>query len=124
MLNTGPAPFPLDQLRLGKGKDALEGSAWGLPTLRSGHCVAVWNGKGNPRPPEDVDCEPDPGAERLTREGKEVFWDGDTEFPLYFDDSEVATCFPKKEDRCSVAIAVGAQPETARIFIPLLFVEK
>ena len=124
VLNTGSTAFPLRQLRLDQGKEELEGSEWGMATLQSGHCVAVWNGKGDPRPPENVDCEPDPSAERLTREGKEIFWDGDKEFPIYFDGSEVATCFPKDEDLCNVSIAVGEQPEVVRLFIPLIFVGK
>jgi hypothetical protein len=124
VLNTGAVSFPLQRLRLNKGKDALEGNEWGLTMLRSGHCVAVWNDKGNPRPPEDVDCEPDPGSARLTREGKEIFWEDDKGFPIYFDDSEMATCFPQNEDRCNVHMVIGEQPQAARLFLPLISVRK
>jgi serine/threonine protein kinase len=121
VINAGPAGLPLRLLHLGEGDGSIEGSEWGIATLQEGHCVAVWNSKGHPRPPEDVDCEPDPESEHLIREGKEVFWG--KAFPLSFNGRELAACFEggDKEDRCSVHIGAAAPPQVVHSFLPLIF---
>jgi hypothetical protein len=119
VINTGPADLPLPLLRLGDGDGQLEGREWGLDVLKSNHCVAVWNAKGHPRPPENVDCTPDADSEQLTREGKEVFWQN--KFTVYFDGSAVADCFEQREDRCSIHIPLTIPHPLVISVLPLLF---
>jgi serine/threonine protein kinase len=103
VINTGSVDLPLAWLHLAEGEGQIAGRDWGIEQLKTGHCVAVWNDKGHPRPPDGVDCTPDEDSERLVRDGKQVFWKN--AFPVLYADQEVTQCFPGREDRCVVHIA-------------------
>ncbi len=88
VVNLSAAEFPLDSLSLGNDTGRVEGAEWGVNTLNSGECVAIWKDSGKPKAPKDLECNE--VGEHLVRSGKERFWK--SSFTIYFLDEEIATC--------------------------------
>ncbi len=97
VVNQGSEAFPLVRLHLGNDRGAVDGAAWGVEMLASGACVAVWADVENPRPPDDVSC--DPTGARLVAEGKDPFWKHD--YDVYYGEQRLATCKAKPK-WCSI----------------------
>lgn len=96
--------FPLVWLRLGDGNGTVYGTQWGIETLESGACVAVWKDKGDPQPPDGLTCG-EPVGERLTRGGGEVFWK--ESFDFYYDGELTGTCAGNQSE-CAFRIPTQA----------------
>lgn len=92
VVNQSGESFPLNALRLGKGKKTIQGTEWAIGQLAPGSCVTAWKDSGNPKPP-DVDCN-EVGTQ-LTREGSDRFWKG--KFDIFYNDEKIGTCDPKKD---------------------------
>ncbi len=98
VVNRSSDPFPLASLRLGDDEGAVQGTEWGLLQLESDACVGLRKDKGDPKEPEDLDCELT-GA-RLTREGKAIFWK--EAFNVYLGDQLLGAC-KKKPKECWIS---------------------
>jgi serine/threonine protein kinase len=99
VVNQSSQAFPLALLSLGDGKEAINGSHWGVAQLDSGACVAAWKDSGNPERP-DVTCTE--VGQHLTLDGKKRFWKG--EFKVYYNGQLIATC-SKNQEGCPIKIS-------------------
>jgi serine/threonine-protein kinase len=108
--NQAPEAFPLETLRLGDGEIAVSGPDWGVATLGSDGCVAVWEDKGDPKLPKGFKCDLD-DEQVPRRDGAERFWE--KMFNVYVDGKLVGIC-EKDRERC--AVKSPAQP-SYRLFI-------
>jgi len=108
--NQSPETFPLETLRLGDGEFAVSGPDWGIATLASNGCVAVWEEKGDPKLPKEFKCDLD-DEQVPRRDGAERFWE--KMFNVYYDGKLVGIC-EKNQEQC--AVKSPAQP-SYRLFI-------
>jgi serine/threonine protein kinase len=101
LVNTGTIVLPLESIRIGDGKTALEGKAWELKELRKDECVTVWKKQGNPQPPKDIKC--DRVGKRVEISDPKKLWNAD--FKVYFQDVSIGVC---KKDReiCELTFTV------------------
>ncbi len=104
LVNQTTEPFPLVWLRLGDGNGAVYGTEWGIETLESGACVAVWKDKDDPQPPDGLTCG-DPVGERLVRGGKEIFWKEG--FNFYYGGELIGACAGDQLE-CAFSIPIQA----------------
>ena len=91
--------FPLSLLRLGNGKDALSGAAWGLDNLASGACVGAWKAGEDSKVPGGLNCRQ--VSARLELKKKDLL--GGESFTVYYDGKEVGKC-DKNQNQCLISI--------------------
>lgn len=103
VVNRTTEAFPLVWLRLGDGNNAVYGAEWGIETLESDACVAVWKDKGDPQPPDGLTC--DQVGERLTRGGRDIFWKED--FNFYYAEELIVAC-EKEQSEYAFTIPIQA----------------
>ena len=94
VVNLTANAFPLSLLKLGNGKDALAGSAWGVDYLAGRACVGAWKAGEAHRVSSSLDCTL---VGELERKKKDVF--GGEAMAVYYDGEKVGTC-DKDESEC------------------------
>jgi hypothetical protein len=94
VVNLTANAFPLSLLKLGSGKDALAGSAWGVDYLAGRACVGAWKAGEAHRVSSSLDCTL---VGELERKKKDVF--GGEAMAVYYDGEKVGTC-DKNESEC------------------------
>jgi hypothetical protein len=99
VLNLTADVFPLSLLRLGNGKDALSGAAWGVDNLASGACVGAWKAGEAPNVPGGLNCQM--AGYPLELKKKELF-EGES-FVVYYNGKQVGKC-DKNQTQCSIRI--------------------
>jgi serine/threonine protein kinase len=99
VLNLTADVFPLSLLRLGNGKDAISGSAWGVDNLASGACVGAWKAGEDHAVPGGLNCQL-VGTRRELK--KKDLLSGET-FLVYYDGKQVGQC-DKNQYRCAIRI--------------------
>ncbi len=100
VVNNSEIDFPLPQIKLGDGDNALPGSAWGTQSLRPGNCTAVWQKTNKPAVPKGLRCTW-VGA-NLKVGGKDVFW-GAT-FQFFYNNQFIGIC-PQDQDICEFRLS-------------------
>ena len=99
VVNQTTEAFPLALLRLSNDTGAINGADWGIDALATGVCVAAWRDEGDPKPPQELTC--DPVGTRLTRGKQDLFWK--EAFNVYSDEQPIGIC-EKEQRECSVGI--------------------
>ena len=99
VVNLTTSVFPLSLLRLGNGKDALSGAAWGVDNLAGGACVGAWKAGEEHKVPGGLNCQL-VGA-RLEPKKKEMF--GGESFVVYYDGKQVGEC-DRNQNQCLIRI--------------------
>jgi hypothetical protein len=99
VVNQTTEAFPLALLRLSNDTGAINGADWGIDALATGVCVAAWRDEGDPKPPQELTC--DPVGTRLTRGKQDLFWK--EAFTVYYDEQPIGIC-EKEQRECSVSI--------------------
>jgi hypothetical protein len=102
LVNEAGGSLPMAPLRLGDGDSAVRGTDWGIATLESGNCAAVWRDKGEVRIPADQCAQV---GQPVLRDRLGRFWLHD--FAVYYDDKRVASC-PKNAEECPFSVSLGA----------------
>ena len=97
---TGEA-FPLAPLRLGDGKNAINGTDWEIDELQNEACVTAWKDTRKSQPPEGITC--DQVGKSLTCGKRERFWK--ESFNVYYDKELIGTC-KKDQTQCPISIPV------------------
>jgi serine/threonine protein kinase len=97
VLNQTADVFPLALLRLGNGKDALSGSAWGVDNLASGACVGAWKAGEDRNVLGGLNCRQ--VSARLELKKKDLF--GGESFTVYYDGKQVGMC-DKNQNPCLI----------------------
>lgn len=97
---TGEA-FPLAPLRLGDGKNAIDGTDWEIDELQNEACVTAWKDTGKPQPPEGITC--DQVGKSLICGKRERFWK--ESFNVYYEKELIGTC-KKDQTQCPISIPV------------------
>jgi hypothetical protein len=114
LVNRTQEILPLAPLRLHEGSGAVRGSEWGVVLLEKDACVTVWKDKGEPQPPDDLECTH--VGERLVRDKRDRFWEA--EFNVYYAGQQIGSC---KEDEEVCSFQVIVQPTATRLlFFPLI----
>jgi hypothetical protein len=80
-------------------KGAVDGAEWGIGTLGSDECVAIWKDKGDFKSPKGLKCERKGDLPR--REKKEQFWK--ETFDVHYHGALIATC-EKEQEQCSLRV--------------------
>jgi len=96
VVNLTAKVFPLSLLKLGSGKDALAGSAWGVDYLASRACVGAWKSGEAHRVSSSLGCTL---VGELERKKKDLF--SGAALPVYYDGEKVDTC-EKNENECAI----------------------
>ncbi len=96
VVNLTAKVFPLSLLKLGSGKDAIAGSAWGIDYLAGRACVGAWKAGEAHRVSSNLDCTL---VGEFERKKKEML--GGAALAVYYDDEKVGTC-EKNQNECLI----------------------
>jgi len=88
--------FPLSLLKLGSGKDAIAGSAWGVDYLAGRACVGAWKSGEAHRVSSGLGCRL---VGEIERKKKDL--SGGATLAVYYDGEKVGTC-AKNQNECSI----------------------
>ena len=100
VVNNSEVDFPLTQIKLGDGDNALSGAAWGTQSLRPGNCTAIWQKTNKPAVPKGLRCTW-VGA-NLKVGGKEVFWT--STFQFFYNGQFIGIC-PQDQNTCEFRLS-------------------
>jgi serine/threonine protein kinase len=99
VVNQTTEAFPLALLRLSNERGQVSGIDWGVDSLAADACVAAWRDEGDPRPPNNVNC--DPAGEHLAYSKEYLLWR--ETFNVYYGEQLVGIC-DKNQNECVVSI--------------------
>ena len=100
--NHSDQPFPLANLTVGTGADAIRGDEWEIEQLASGACLTAWKDAKTAARAADTELTCIVG-EHVIRAGKARFWkDG---FDIYFDGELLSRC---EKDKASCEVEISA----------------
>jgi serine/threonine protein kinase len=99
VVNQTTEAFPLALLRLSNERGQVSGTDWGVDSLAADACVAAWRDERDPKPPNDVNC--DPAGERLAYSKENLLWK--EAFNVYYGEQLVGIC-DKNQNECVVSI--------------------
>ncbi len=94
--NHSDQPFPLANLTVGTGEDAIRGDEWAIEQLARGECVAAWKDTKTAERETELSCTV---GEPVIRGGKTRFWNA--AFNIYYDGELISRC-EKNEVSCAV----------------------
>jgi serine/threonine protein kinase len=96
VINVTGNVFPLSLLKLGSGKDAIAGSAWGVDYLAGRACVGAWKAGEPHRVSSSLDCTL---VRSIERKKKDL--SGGATLAVYYDGEKVGTC-EKNQNECTI----------------------